>query len=220
MRHVRLGRTGLRVSQFCLGTATFGSQCDEVTSHAVLDRALEAGVTFIDTADKYPLGGSLDSNGRTETIVGRWLRGRRDRVILATKFNGPMGPAAWDQGNSRKHVLDAVNGSLRRLGTDYIDLYQVHRPDPETPIEETLAALDDIVKSGKVRYVGLLELSRIPGCARAGGQRPPTARAVRRGPTLLQPAVPPIRARAVAARGGGGHGRASVQPVGWGAVDG
>jgi aryl-alcohol dehydrogenase (NADP+) len=138
----------------CLGTATFGFQCDTDTSHAVLDRAFELGVTFIDTADKYPLGGSPETNGRTEVIIGKWLRGRRDQVVLATKFNGAMGTAEWDRGNSRKHVMDAVDGSLRRLGTDYIDLYQAHRPDPETPIEETLGALDDLVRAGKVRYIG------------------------------------------------------------------
>ena len=129
-------------------------QCDETTSHAILDRASEAGVTFLDTADKYPLGGSLETNGRSEEIVGRWLTGRREQFIVATKVHGRMGESAWDMGNSRKHILKAVDASLRRLGTDYIDLYQLHRPDPETPILETLAALDDLVRSGKVRYVG------------------------------------------------------------------
>jgi aryl-alcohol dehydrogenase (NADP+) len=138
----------------CLGTATFGVQCDESTSHAILDRAYESGVTFLDTADKYPLGGSLQTNGRTEEIVGRWLRGRRDQLVVSTKFHGRMGSSAWDEGNSRKHIFEAVEGSLRRLGIDYIDLYQIHRPDPETPIEETLSALDDLVRAGKVRYVG------------------------------------------------------------------
>jgi len=148
------GSTGLKVSRICLGTATFGVQCDEAASHAILDRADELGITFLDTADKYPLGGSLETNGRTESIVGRWLAGRRDRFIVATKFHGRMGASAWDAGASRKHVLDAVEGSLRRVGTDYNDLYQIHRPDPETPIEETLGALDDLVRAGKVRYVG------------------------------------------------------------------
>lgn len=143
MRHIPLGSTGLKVSRMCLGTATFGIQCDEARSHDILNRAFEAGVTFLDTADKYPLGGSVETSGRTEEIVGRWLKGRREQVIVATKFHGRMGPAAWDQGNSRKHIFDAVEGSLRRLNVDYIDLYQVHRPDPETPIVETLSALDD-----------------------------------------------------------------------------
>jgi aryl-alcohol dehydrogenase-like predicted oxidoreductase len=154
MRHVRFGSTGLKVSRVALGTATFGVQCDEAASHAVLDRADDLGITFLDTADKYPLGGSLETNGRTESILGSWLKGRRDRFVIATKFHGRMGPSAWDAGASRKHVLAAVEGSLRRLGTDYIDLYQIHRPDPETPIEETLGALDDLRRAGKLRYVG------------------------------------------------------------------
>jgi aryl-alcohol dehydrogenase-like predicted oxidoreductase len=154
MHYARLGSTGLAVSRVCLGTATFGTQCDEARSHAILDRAFELGVTFIDTADKYPLGGSVQTVGLTEEIVGRWLRTRRDQVVVATKFHGRMGAAAWDEGNSRKHILDAVEGSLRRLGVDYLDLYQFHRPDPHTPIEESLSALDDLVRAGKVRYVG------------------------------------------------------------------
>ncbi len=154
MRHVKLGRTGLRVSQICLGTMTFGLQCDEPTSAAILDRAAEGGVTFIDAADVYPLGGSVETVGRTEEILGRWLAGKRERFIVATKCSGRVGPSIWDQGNSRKHILDAVEGSLRRLGTDYIDLYQLHGPDHHTPIDETLGALDDLVTAGKVRYVG------------------------------------------------------------------
>jgi 1-deoxyxylulose-5-phosphate synthase len=154
LKHTRLGRTGLQVSRLCLGTMTFGLQCDEKTSVAIMDRAAGGGITFFDTADVYPLGGTGETVGRTEEIVGRWLKGRRDRVILATKCFGRSGPARWDQGNSRKHILDAVDASLRRLGTDYIDLYQLHGPDPETPIDETLRALEDVVRSGKVRYVG------------------------------------------------------------------
>jgi len=154
MRHVRLGRTGLLVSELCLGTMTFGLQCEEDESFAILDRADAGGITFLDTADVYPLGGGLPTVGRTEEIVGKWLRGKRDRFVLATKCVGRTGPAAWEQGSSRKHILDAVEASLRRLGTDYIDLYQLHGPDPGTPIDETLGALDDLVRSGKVRYVG------------------------------------------------------------------
>ena len=154
MQHTRLGRTGLSVSRLCLGTMTFGLQCDEATSHAILDRAFDAGMTFLDTADVYPVGGDGNSVGRTEEIVGRWMHGRRDDVILATKCFGPMSSRPWDWGNSRKHVMDAIDGSLRRLGTDYIDLYQLHGPDPNTPIDETLHALDDLVRVGKVRYVG------------------------------------------------------------------
>jgi aryl-alcohol dehydrogenase-like predicted oxidoreductase len=154
MDHVRLGNTGLLVSELCLGTMTFGLQCDETTSAAIMDRAAEGGITFFDTADVYPLGGGLATVGRTEEIVGDWLRGKRDKFVVATKCVGRTGPAAWEQGSSRKHVLAAVEGSLRRLGTDYIDLYQLHAPDPSTPIDETLGALDDLVHSGKVRYVG------------------------------------------------------------------
>ena len=154
MKHTRLGRTGLQVSRLCLGTMTFGFQCDEPTSVRILDRAADGGVTFLDTADVYPLGAPPEVTGRTEEIVGRWLKGRRDRFILATKCFGRTGPARWDQGNSRKHILDAVDASLRRLQTDYIDLYQLHGPDPETPIDETLRALEDVVRAGKVRYIG------------------------------------------------------------------
>lgn len=154
MQYTRLGRTGLQVSRLCLGTMTFGFQCDEKTSAAIMDKAFDGGVTFWDTADVYPLGAPAGYQGRTEEVVGRWLQGRRDRIILATKCWGRTGPSRWDQGNSRKHILDAVDASLRRLNTDYIDLYQLHGPDAETPIDETLRALEDIVRAGKVRYVG------------------------------------------------------------------
>src|SRR5713226_9098156 len=154
MRHVRLGRTGLRVSRLCLGTMTFGLQCDEPTSVAILDRAAAGGITFLDTSDVYPLGGGLDTVGRTEEIVGRWLAGRRQDFVVATKCFGSMSARPWDRGLSRKHVLDAIEGSLRRLRTDYVDLYQLHHPDPETPMDETLRALDDVVRAGKARYIG------------------------------------------------------------------
>jgi len=154
MEHTRLGRTGLQVSRLCLGTMTFGYQCDEATSFKILDTAAEAGITFIDTADVYPLGGTLETVGRTEEILGRWLQGRRHDFIIATKCSGAMSHRRWDRGNSRKHILDAIEGSLRRLRTDYIDLYQLHAPDPSTPIDETLRALEDVVRAGKVRYVG------------------------------------------------------------------
>ena len=154
MEHAHLGRTGLEVSRICLGTMTFGFQCDEPTSRSILDAADDAGITFLDAADVYPLGGSLEHVGRTEEIVGRWLEGRRQRFIVATKCVGRMGRSRWDQGASRKHILDAVDASLRRLGTDYIDLYQLHGDDRSTPLDETLDALDAIVRAGKVRYVG------------------------------------------------------------------
>jgi 1-deoxyxylulose-5-phosphate synthase len=156
MHITQLGRTGLKVSEICLGTMTFGNQADEATSFAIMDVADRAGVTFFDTADVYPLGGDQSMVGRTEEIVGRWLRerGARDRIVVATKCRGAMGPHPNDEGLSRRHIIKACEDSLRRLGTDYIDLYQVHWPDPATPIEETMRALDDLVRSGKVRYLG------------------------------------------------------------------
>ena len=154
MQHVRFGRTGLQVSRLCLGTMTFGLQCDEVASFAILDAAAEAGITFLDTADVYPLGGTPETAGRTEEIVGKWLRGKREQFIVATKCSGKMGLKAWQQGTSRKHVLSAIDASLKRLGTDYVDLYQVHHHDPLTPTDETLEAFDAVVRSGKARYIG------------------------------------------------------------------
>ena len=154
MRHVRLGRTGLPVSRLCLGTMTFGLQCDEPASAAIMDRAAAGGITFFDTADVYPVGGGLETVGRTEEIVGRWLAPRRHDIVIATKCSGAMSGRPWDRGTSRKHILDAIEGSLRRLRTDYVDLYQLHHPDPATPIDETLRALDDVVRAGKARYVG------------------------------------------------------------------
>ena len=154
MRTTHLGRTGLSVSRLCLGTMTFGYQCDEDTSRAILDAAHDAGITFIDTADAYPLGAPAGGYGTTEEIIGRWMTGRRDSVILATKCHYPTGPNRWDSGNGRKNILRAVEASLRRLRTDHIDLYQLHAWDHRTPIDESLRALDDLVRSGKVRYVG------------------------------------------------------------------
>ena len=133
---------------------TFGLQIDERSAIAVLDRAAEGGVTFIDTADVYPLGGGVDLVGTTEEIIGRWIRGRRHEFVVATKAFGRTGPQPWDAGNSRRHIMDAIDASLRRLGTDYIDLYQLHQDDLETPLDETLSALDDLVRAGKVRYIG------------------------------------------------------------------
>ena len=155
MQHVRFGPTGLQVSRLCLGTMTFGLQCDEKTSFAIMDAASAAGITFLDTADAYPLGDKLENLGRTEEIVGKWLKGRREQFILATKCSGKVGPAPWDQGTSRKHVMKAIDASLKRLGTDYVDLYQVHHFDATTPVDETVEAFDAVVKSGKARYVGV-----------------------------------------------------------------
>lgn len=156
MRTKQLGSTGLKVSEICLGTMTFGNQAQEDTAFAIMDVADRLGVTFFDTADVYPLGGDLSMVGRTEEIVGKWLKEHkaRERIVLATKCGGAMGSAPFDQGLSRKHIIAACEQSLRRLQTDYIDLYQVHFADPTTPIEETMRALDDLVHAGKVRYVG------------------------------------------------------------------
>jgi aryl-alcohol dehydrogenase (NADP+) len=154
MQHVRLGRTGLRVSRICLGTMTFGLQVDEPASRAILDAAADHGVTFLDTADVYPLGGDLTTVGRTEEIIGRWLHGQRQNYVVATKCFGPTGTKPWDMGNSRRHIMDAIDASLRRLQTDYVDLYQLHFDDPGVPLDETLGALDDLVRVGKVRYIG------------------------------------------------------------------
>ena len=151
-----LGRTGVRVPTLCLGTMTFGLQSDEPTSFAILDRAFEAGIDFFDTADVYPLGAGAEQVGATEEIIGRWLeaRGARSRVFLATKCRGKVGAGTNDVGLSRFHIQRAVEASLRRLRTDVIDLYQTHFPDPHVPIDETLRALDDLVRAGKVRYLG------------------------------------------------------------------
>ncbi len=154
MRTVRLGRTGLKISEICLGTMTFGLQTDRDESFAIMDVAADGGVDFIDVADVYPVGGTLETAGRTEAIVGEWMRGKRDRFVVATKVYNPMGPGPNDRGNSRRHVIEACDASLRRLGTDYIDLYYIHRWDAETPIDETLSAFDDLRRAGKIRYAG------------------------------------------------------------------
>lgn len=155
MQYGKFGRTGLTVSRICLGTMTFGLQTEEAESHAILDKAAEGGVTLIDTADAYPLGGNERLAGTTEEIIGRWLKGKRQNFIIATKAFGKVGTNVWDQGSSRKHLLDAIDASLKRLGTDYIDVYQLHGDDRETPLEETLEAMDIIVKSGRARYIGV-----------------------------------------------------------------
>ncbi|NYI97163.1 aryl-alcohol dehydrogenase-like predicted oxidoreductase [Streptomonospora nanhaiensis] len=144
-----LGATGISVSEFALGAMMLGAwgNPDHDASVAMVHRALDAGVNFIDTADMY-------SDGESEVIVGKALKGRRDDVVLATKFHNPMGPDANHRGNSRRWIMRAVEDSLRRLDTDWIDLYQIHRPDPATDIEETLAALTDLVRAGKIRAFG------------------------------------------------------------------
>ena len=157
MEYVNLGRTGLKVSRLCLGCMTYGEPdrgnhawtLPEAESRPFIKRALDLGITFFDTANVY-------SDGSSEEIVGRALKdyASRDGVVLATKVHGRMHPDANGQGLSRKHIMAEIDASLKRLGTDYVDLYQIHRYDPETPIEETLEALHDVVKSGKARYIG------------------------------------------------------------------
>src|SRR5471030_638276 len=154
MKTVSLGRTGLKVSEICLGTMTFGLQTERDESFAIMNAAEEHGVSFIDVADAYPVGGTLETVGRTEEIVGDWLAGKRDAFVVATKVHLPMGPGPNDRGNSRRHIIAGCDASLRRLKTDYIDLYYTHRWDPEVPIDETLGALDDLRRAGKIRYAG------------------------------------------------------------------
>ena len=142
------------MSKLCLGTMTFGYQCNEEQSVSILNAAQDHGFTFIDTADVYPIGDMTSGYGATEEILGRWLTGQRDNFIVATKCYAPTGPNKWDQGNSRKNIIRAAEASLRRLKTDYIDLYQLHFYDDRVSHDESLSALDDLVRSGKVRYIG------------------------------------------------------------------
>jgi aryl-alcohol dehydrogenase-like predicted oxidoreductase len=157
MKYRNLGRTGLKVSQLCLGSMQFGWTADEAMALKILGAAFESGVNFIDTADIYSNWIEGNPGGVSETIIGKWIKSAkipRDKIIIATKVRGRMGQAPNDEGLSRAHIFNAVEGSLRRLGTDYIDLYQTHSYDEDTPIEETLSALDDLVRQGKVRYIG------------------------------------------------------------------
>ncbi len=155
MDYVRLGTTGLKVSRLCLGCMTYGSSkwrpwvLDEAASLPFFKKALEAGINFFDTADMY-------SAGESERVTGKALKqyARRDEVVIATKVFNPMGEGPNDAGLSRKHIFDAIDASLSRLGVDHVDLYQIHRFDPETPVEETLEALSDVVRAGKARYIG------------------------------------------------------------------
>lgn len=180
-----LGRTGVQVSKLCLGTMMFGAwgNTDHDDSIRIIHRALDAGINFIDTADVY-------SSGESEEIVGKALKGRRDDVVLATKLGVPMDEDANHRGGSRRWIIDEIESSLRRLGTDYIDLYQLHRPDPHTDIDETLGALTDLVRQGKVRYIGSSSFSagqiveaqwaaREHGTARFRTEQPPYSLLVR-----------------------------------------
>ena len=167
MRQTRLGRTGLHVSRLCLGTMTFGLQCDEATSSAILDAAAEAGITFLDTADVYPLGGDARDRRAHRGDPREVAEGRRHDFIVATKCFGPMVRAAVGPGSSRKHVLDAIDGSLRRLGTDYVDLYQLHGFDEGRRSTRRCArSTTSCARQRPLRR--LLELPRLPGRARAG----------------------------------------------------
>ena len=151
-----LGACGLEVQPLCLGTMTFGLQVDEPDSFAILDRAYEIGIRFLDTADAYPLGGGMQTIGETEAIIGRWMRDRgcRDDLVVATKCSAPTHRGLNAHGLSRAHIVQAIEDSLRRLQTDYVDLYQSHAFDTVVPIDETLRAFDDLVAAGKVRYLG------------------------------------------------------------------
>ena len=179
MRYRTLGRSGLKVTPLGLGADNFANPLPEATAHAILDCAVAGGINLIDTADSY-------AGGESERIIGRWLRARGNRhaVVIATKVHYPTGPGPNDRGNSRRHILAACDASLRRLQTDYIDLYQLHRPSPEIPVEETLYALDMLVRAGKVRYIGTtthpawqvmeaLMVSQLHGWTRPVSEQPP-----------------------------------------------
>jgi aryl-alcohol dehydrogenase-like predicted oxidoreductase len=149
MNYRRLGRSGLRVSEICLGAwINFGGHLEDEATFAILDAALEEGINFFDTADVY-------ASGKAEEVMGRWMKGKdRRTIVVATKCRGRMWEGPNGEGNSRQHIVDACNDSLRRLQTDHIDLYQLHWPDNETPLEETMRAMDELIQAGKVRYIG------------------------------------------------------------------
>lgn len=157
MNYRNLGRTGLKVSPLCMGTMQFGWSVSEVDTQRILSAAFESGINFIDTADVYSRWVEGNPGGVSESYIGNWIKGAkipRDKIVLATKVRGEMGNGPNDQGLSRVHIMQAVEASLKRLQTDYIDLYQAHWADDDTPIEETLRAFDDLVRQGKVRYIG------------------------------------------------------------------
>lgn len=155
MDYRKLGRTGLKVSELCLGTMTFRWTATEDESYRILDKAWDAGINFLDTADVYSRWAEGNPGGVAEEIIGKWLKSKpRDQIVIATKVRGRMWDGPNGEGLSRQHIMLAVEASLRRLGIEAIDLYQVHHPDWDTPLEETLRALDDLVQQGKVRYIG------------------------------------------------------------------
>ncbi len=171
MKYVNLPGTGLTVSKVCLGTMTFGDQVAENDATAIIHQALDSGVNFVDTADQYV-------KGLSEEITGRALTGRRDKVILATKVFNPTSPDPNDRGHSRRHIINAIDASLRRLGTDYVDIYYLHSPDHVTPFEETLQTMDMLLHQGKIRYVGVSnyaawEVSDLLAIARLNGYQAP-----------------------------------------------
>jgi aryl-alcohol dehydrogenase (NADP+) len=213
MQHVPFGRSGLRVSRLCLGTMTFGLQCDDATSHAILDAASEGGIDFLDTADVYPLGGGQRTRRPHRGDRRRLAQGQAPRLRRRHQVRRRHGPKPWDQGMSRKHVLDAIDASLKRLGTDYIDLYQLHSHDPNTPLDEALEALEAASSAPArpamsasptglahrvARAVGRTELknlaasppsSRATTCSSALRARPP-ARSARRRASPSSPTNP------------------------------
>ncbi len=179
MEYRRLGRSGVKIAPLCLGTDNFANPTPEDESRAILNRAIDAGINLIDTSNSY-------AQGESERIIGRALKenGRRQDVLIATKVHYPTGPGVNERGNGRLHLIQACEDSLRRLQTDHIDLYQLHRPDFEVPIEETLAALTDLVRAGKVRYIGsstapawkvmeAIMVSELRGCVRFVSEQPP-----------------------------------------------
>lgn len=187
MRFRRLGRSGLKLAPIGLGTDNFANPVDEATAHALLDRAMAAGINLVDTSNGY---GGQRFAGESERFIGRWLQrngsadSRRHNIVLGTKVHYPTGPGPNDRGNSRRHIVQACEDSLRRLHTDRIDLYQLHRPSPEIPTEETLYALDTLVRDGKVLYIGTtthpawqlmesLHISELHGWARFVSDQPP-----------------------------------------------
>ena len=171
MEYVHLKGTGLTVSKVCLGTMTFGGQVNEEDSIRIIHAGLEQGINFVDTADLY-------YQGQSELVTGKALKGRRDGVVLATKVFNPMSDDPNDRGLNRRHILDALDKSLKRLQTDYVDIYYLHQPDYRTPIQETLETMDSLVRSGKVRYIGVSnyaawQISDLLACARENHWNPP-----------------------------------------------
>ncbi len=208
MQNRILGRTGVSVSPLCLGTMMFGpwGNADETDSIRIIHRALDAGINFVDTADVY-------SAGESERIVGKALAGRRDDVILATKFFMPMDDDPNHRGGSRRWIMRSVEDSLRRLGTDYIDLYQVHRPSQDTDVEETLGALTDLVRQGKVRYIGSSSYAGQSDRRGPVGRPRPPAGTVRHRAAAVFDHGAGHRGRCAAHRPAARHGHPHLQPA-------